>query len=100
MTKAELIEKIAAENGLTKAAAGRVLDTVITSIKNDVAAGNKVQLIGFGTFETAKRAARTGVNPSTGEKIKIAASIAPKFKAGKAFKELVNAKPAKKSKKK
>lgn len=79
-----------------------IIDGAIKSITDELIAGGKIQLVGFGTFEVAERAARTGKNPQTGEAIKIPASKAPKFKAGKALKDVVNtpAAPAKKSKKK
>ena len=75
---------------LTKKEAAAAVDAVMTSIIEDVAAGNKVQLIGFGTFETSTRAEREGRNPQTGEAMTIPATVVPKFKAGKAFKDAVN----------
>lgn len=87
MTKAELIEKIANDASISKASAGTVVDTIIETIKKSLKKGNKVTLVGFGTFSVSKRKARKGRNPRTGEAIKIAAHKAPKFKAGKAFKE-------------
>lgn len=90
MNKKELIEVIVKENGLTKAAAERVLNTMTEAIKKAVAKGDTVQLIGFGTFSSAKRAARAGRNPATGAALKIKASVSPKFKAGTAFKNAVN----------
>lgn len=91
MNKTELIEAIANESGLTKRDVEKALsaftDTVTSAMKN----GDKVQLVGFGTFEVSKRAARTGRNPRTGETVEIAASATPKFKAGKALKNAVNA---------
>jgi nucleoid DNA-binding protein len=92
VNKAELIEAIVKETELSKAAAGRVLNTVIDTITKTVAKKQDVQLIGFGTFKAAKRAARTGKNPRTGEKLKIAAATVPKFTAGAAFKAAVNKK--------
>ncbi|MFM7011730.1 MAG: HU family DNA-binding protein [Betaproteobacteria bacterium] len=92
MNKAELIEAIVKETELSKAAATRVLNTVIETITKTVAKKQDVQLIGFGTFKAAKRAARTGKNPRTGEKLKIAAATVPKFTAGAAFKAAVNKK--------
>ena len=89
MKKTELVEKIAA-TGITKKAATAALDAATAAIVEAVAAGDKVSLIGFGTFEAKARAAREGVNPATGEKIHIAASKAPSFKAGAAFKAAVN----------
>ena len=92
MNKAELIAKIAEESKLTKKAAETALDAFVTSVEGALAKGEKVQLVGFGTFEVRKRAARKGRNPQTKEEIKIQASTAPVFKAGKALKELVNKK--------
>ena len=92
MNKAELIEAIVKETELSKAAATRVLNTVIETITKTVAKKQDVQLIGFGTFKAAKRAARTGKNPRTGEKLKIAAATVPKFSAGAGFKAAVNKK--------
>ena len=77
---------------LSKAAAARVLNAVLDTIVKTVAKKQDVQLIGFGTFKAAKRAARTGKNPRTGEKLKIAAATVPKFSAGASFKAAVNKK--------
>ncbi|WP_026507693.1 HU family DNA-binding protein [Butyrivibrio sp. MC2013] len=92
MNKSELVDAIAKETGLSKkdsdAAVKAFVDTVTKALKKK----DKVQLVGFGTFETVKRAARKGKNPQTGAEIKIAASTAPKFKAGKALKDAVNKK--------
>ncbi len=92
MNKAELIDAIVKDTELSKAAAGRVLNAVLDTIFKAVAKKQDVQLIGFGTFKAAKRAARTGKNPRTGEKLKIAAATVPKFSAGAAFKAAVNKK--------
>ena len=92
MNKTELIEAIVKETELSKAAAARVLNAVLDTIVKTVAKKQDVQLIGFGTFKAAKRAARTGKNPRTGEKLKIAAATVPKFSAGAAFKAAVNKK--------
>lgn len=92
MNKAELIAKIAEESKLTKKAAETALDAFITSVESALKAGEKVQLVGFGTFEVRQRAARKGRNPQTKAEIKIPASKAPVFKAGKALKDLVNKK--------
>ena len=92
MNKAELIAKIAEESKLTKKAAETALDAVVTSVEEALKKGEKVQLVGFGTFEVRERAARKGRNPQTKAEIKIPASKAPVFKAGKALKELVNKK--------
>ena len=92
MNKAELIAKIAEESKLTKKAAETALDAFVTSVEGALKKGEKVQLVGFGSFEVRKRAARKGRNPQTKAEIKIPASKAPVFKAGKALKELVNKK--------
>ena len=92
MNKAELIAKIAEESKLTKKAAEAALDAFVVSVEGALKNGEKVQLVGFGTFEVRQRAARKGRNPQTKEEIKIPASKAPVFKAGKALKELVNKK--------
>ena len=92
MNKAELIAKISEESKLTKKAAETALDAFVTSVEEALKNGEKVQLVGFGTFEVRKRAARKGRNPQTKAEIKIPASKAPVFKAGKALKELVNKK--------
>lgn len=90
MNKADLVAIVAEKADLTKKEAVAAVDAVMTSIIEDVAAGNKVQLIGFGTFETSTRAEREGRNPQTGEAMTIPATVVPKFKAGKAFKDAVN----------
>ena len=90
MKKVELIESVAAKAGLTKADAGRAVDAMVATITEALVKGDRVPLVGFGTFATSKRAARVGQNPQTGEKIDIPASTAPKFKAGKALKDIVN----------
>ncbi len=101
MNKAELVAAIAAKADLTKKDSEKALKAVIDVITDELVKGEKVQLVGFGTFEVAERPAREGRNPQTGAKMKIAASKAPKFRAGKALKEDVNAKkPAKKAAKK
>jgi DNA-binding protein HU-beta len=87
MTKAELIEKIAVGAGLSKADAARSLDTTLDSIKGALKKGQKVTLVGFGTFGVSKRKARLGRNPRTGQEIKIPAAKTPKFTAGKALKD-------------
>lgn len=92
MNKAELIAKIAEESKLTKKAAEAALDAFVVSVEGALKNGEKVQLVGFGTFEVRQRAARKGRNPQTKEEIKIPASKAPVFKAGKALKDLVNKK--------
>ncbi len=90
MNKGELIAKIAEESKLTKKAAEAALDAFVSSVQGALKAGEKVQLVGFGTFEVRQRAARKGRNPQTKAEIKIPASKAPVFKAGKALKETVN----------
>jgi len=89
MTKAELVEKMAGDADISKAAAGKALDSLIDAVVKTVKKGNKVALVGFGTFSVSKRKARTGRNPQTGATIKIAARKVPKFSAGKAFKDAV-----------
>jgi DNA-binding protein HU-beta len=89
MTKAELVEKMAKDSDISKAAAGKALDSMIDGVKKTLKKGNKVSLVGFGTFSISKRKARTGRNPQTGATIKIAARKVPKFSAGKAFKDAV-----------
>ena len=86
MNKTELIAAIADKAGIAKKDAGKALDAFIASVTDALKAGDKVQLVGFGTFEVKERAARTGINPQTKQQIKIAASKAPAFKAGQAFK--------------
>ncbi|CAH2462672.1 MULTISPECIES: HU family DNA-binding protein [Bacillus] len=89
MNKTELIKNVAQSAEISQKEATVVLQTVVESITNSLAAGEKVQLIGFGTFEVRERAARTGRNPQTGEEMQIAASKVPAFKAGKELKEAV-----------
>lgn len=89
MTKAELLEKAAKDAGISKAAAAKALDSFIDSVVKSVKKGNKVALVGFGTFSVSKRKARTGRSPQTGEPIKIPARKVPKFSAGKTFKDAV-----------
>lgn len=90
MKKKDLVQKIAETNELTKQQAADVLDTVLDSIGDAIAAGDRVQLLGFGTFEKRERPARTARNPRTGETIEIAAASVPAFKPGKALKDKVN----------
>lgn len=89
MTKTDLVSAVAKKAGVTKKDAGAVLDALIEEIIGAVKKGDRVQLVGFGTFELRERAARTGLNPQTKEPIEISASKAPAFKAGKAFKDAV-----------
>lgn len=95
MNRADLVATLATKHDLTKVAAGAVLDTLIDTIQTAVKKGDAVQLVGFGTFKSAKRAARTGKNPSTGAALKIPASTVPKFVAGAKFKAAVDPKAAK-----
>ncbi len=90
MTKADFVEKIAAETGMTKKAADEAVKAGIKVLTEALTAGDKVAFPGFGTFEVRERAAREGQNPRTGEKVTIAACKAPAFKAGKALKDAVN----------
>ena len=90
MNKTELVANVAEKAGLTKKDAETALGAVIESIEEALVEGDKIQLIGFGTFEVKDRAARTGRNPQTGKEIEIAASRNPVFKAGKALKDAVN----------
>ncbi len=89
MNKQDLIAIVAEENELSKAQAGRIVDSVFDAIVKSVAKGDGFQLVGFGSFKVGTRAAREGRNPATGETIKIAASKFPKFVAGAAFKAAV-----------
>lgn len=90
MTKQEMIEKIACKTGETKKATDETVKAFVEVVTEALAEGDKVQLVGFGTFEVRERAARTGKNPQTGEALEIPASKAPAFKAGKALKDAVN----------
>ena len=92
MNKSELIAAIATKTGETKKDAEATLNALVNVVSETLAKGDKVQLVGFGSFEVRKRAARKGRNPQTKEEIKIPASKAPVFKAGKALKDLVNKK--------
>ena len=89
MTKADLIERIAKDVSFSKADAGRALEATIEAIVKTLKKGDKVSLVGFGTFSVSKRKARTGRNPRTGQAIKIPAHKAPKFSAGKTLKDSV-----------
>lgn len=90
MNKTDFIQAVAEEAEISKADAGRAVDAVIEVIKKALKKGDNVSLVGFGSFEVRKRAARTGRNPRTGDTIKIKASKIPSFKAGKALKDVVN----------
>ena len=90
MNKTELVAAIAEKADLTKTDSEKAVKAFIEAVGDALKAGDKVQLVGFGTFEVSERPARTGHNPRTGKSIKIPASKAPKFKAGKALKDAVN----------
>lgn len=90
MNKSELIEAIAKDADLSKAAATRALDAAIKAVSQALKKGNTVTLVGFGSFYVGKRSARTGRNPRTGATIKIKAAKVPKFRAGKALKDAIN----------
>lgn len=90
MNKVELVDAMAKETGLSKKDTEATLKAFISTVSKSLTKGEPVQLIGFGTFDVGKRAARKGRNPKTGEEIKIKASKSPKFKAGKALKDMVN----------
>jgi DNA-binding protein HU-beta len=89
MTKAELVAKIASESGIIKSQAEKVLDGFVSAVSGALSGGDKITLVGFGTFSVGERSQRDGRNPRTGEKIKIPASKVVKFKAGKALSEKV-----------
>ena len=91
MNKTELIAAMADQAGISKKDAEKALAAFTNVVADEMKNGGKVQLVGFGTFEVSERAAREGRNPLTGDTIKIAASKAPKFKAGKALKDMLNA---------
>lgn len=95
MNRAELVEILASKNDLSKTTANAVLDTLIETVQSAVKKGDAVQLVGFGTFKSAKRAARAGKNPATGAALKIPAATVPKFVAGARFKAVVDPKAAK-----
>ncbi len=100
MKKAELIDAMAGKTRLTKKDAGAALGAILDSVSGALAGGDRVQIIGFGTFLTSERPARKGRNPQTGKEIEIPASKAPVFRAGAALKTAVNTKDSKKSRKK
>ena len=89
MTKVELVEKVSSGAGISKAAAGSVVDTLVSSITSALKKGNRVTLVGFGTFSVSKRKSRKGRNPRTGAVLTIKAHKAPKFHAGKTLKDAV-----------
>ena len=90
MNKNDLIDHVAAEADMSKAAAGRALDAIVGAIKTTLKKGGSVTLVGFGTFIVSKRAARTGRNPRTGAAIKIKSAKVPKFRPGKGLKDAIN----------
>ncbi|WP_024832394.1 HU family DNA-binding protein [Ruminiclostridium josui] len=90
MNKSELVDKMAEKSGLSKKDSDRALNAMLESIEEALTSGDKVQLIGFGSFEVKQRAARKGRNPQTMEEISIPESKAPVFKAGKDLKEMIN----------
>ncbi|MBE6264533.1 MAG: HU family DNA-binding protein [Prevotella sp.] len=90
MNKTELIDKIAANAGLSKADSKKALDATVEAIKAALVAGDKIQLVGFGTFAVSERPARQGINPATKQKITIAAKKVAKFKAGAELADAVN----------
>nr|WP_225736668.1 HU family DNA-binding protein [Pseudoalteromonas arctica] len=90
VNKSQLIDQIAADADISKAAAGRALDSFIEAVSGALKDGDSVALVGFGTFSVRERAARSGRNPQTGETIQIAAATIPAFKAGKALKDACN----------
>ncbi len=91
MNKTELVAAVAEQADISKKDAEKVLKAFVDVVTEEMKKGEKVQLVGFGTFEVSERAAREGRNPQTGKTMKIEACKAPKFKAGKAFKDAVNA---------
>ena len=90
MNKADMIEQIAQAAEVSKSAAERAVDALVSAIKSSLKKGDMVTLVGFGTFYVGKRKAREGRNPRTGEPLKIAAAKVPKFRAGKALKDAIN----------
>ena len=90
MNKTELIDKIAAGAGISKADAKKALDATTNALKEALVAGDKIQLVGFGTFSVSERPAREGINPATKEKIKITAKKVAKFKAGAELADAIN----------
>lgn len=90
MNKSELISALSKKTGLTKKQGAEVVEAFVETVKESLKDGEKVSIVGFGTFEVRERAARSGINPQTKEKIEIPASKAPAFKAGKALKDALN----------
>jgi DNA-binding protein HU-beta len=91
MNKTELVAAIAENAGIKKVDAEKALNAFIAVVQDELVKGGDIRLVGFGTFDVKERAAHQGINPASGEKIEIAASKAPRFKAGKALKDAVNA---------
>lgn len=91
MTKSELVSAVAEHTGLTKVASEKTVKAIIESVTACLKKGDKLTLVGFGTFSTTKRGARKGQNPQTGKKINIPATVSPKFKAGKVLRDSLNA---------
>jgi DNA-binding protein HU-beta len=89
MTKADLVDKMAKDADISKTAAGKALDSLIDTVTRTLKKGDKLALVGFGTFSVGKRKARTGRNPQTGATIKIPARKVPKFSAGKSLKDAI-----------
>ena len=94
MNKEELVQEVSKKSKVTQKETAEIINALMETIEKTVAKGKKVTLVGFGTFEARKRAARTGRNPQTGKEIKIAAKTVPAFSAGKKFKEAVSGKVA------
>jgi DNA-binding protein HU-beta len=92
MNKTQLIEAVAADSGLTKADSARAIESLLDTVAKTLKNGDEVSITGFGKFSVVKRAARQGVNPRTGERVKIKASKAPKFSAGAGLKQAVSPK--------
>jgi DNA-binding protein HU-beta len=92
MNKSQLIDAVASDSGLSKADAGRALESIVDTVSKTLKKGDDVNITGFGKFSVVKRAARQGVNPRTGERVKIKASKAPKFSAGASLKQVVSPK--------
>jgi DNA-binding protein HU-beta len=92
MNKSQLIDAVASDSGLSKADAGRALESFVDTVSKTLKKGDDVNITGFGKFSVVKRAARQGVNPRTGERVKIKASKAPKFSAGASLKQVVSPK--------
>jgi DNA-binding protein HU-beta len=92
MNKSQMIEAVAADSGLSKADSSRAIESLLATVTKTLKKGDEVSITGFGKFSVVKRAARLGVNPRTGEKVKIKASKAPKFSAGASLKQAVSPK--------